>query len=85
MECGANPVYQRAMVNHNFLQRAFELAESGDCSTIREIRAALIRDGFSLWQLSQLGGKELARQLRAKIVAAKNRPGTPSAGANSPS
>jgi hypothetical protein len=71
MEAEAGPAYEQGMVNHDFLRRAFELAESGDCSSLREIRAALIREGFSLWQLSQLSGKQLARQLRAKIAAAK--------------
>jgi hypothetical protein len=53
-----------------FIERAFELADSGKYSRVSEIRAVMTREGFSLRELSQLSGRHLARQLRAKIAAA---------------
>jgi hypothetical protein len=31
----------------------------------------MAREGFSLWQLSQLSGKQLAQNLKARIAAAR--------------
>jgi hypothetical protein len=45
------------MSNINFVQRAYELADSGNYSGVSEIRAVMTREGFSLRQLSQLSGK----------------------------
>jgi hypothetical protein len=59
------------MSNINFLARAFELADSGKFSRITRIRVALAREGFTLRQLSQLGGKELSKELRARIAATR--------------
>lgn len=59
------------MSNVEFLQRAYELAESGAYSRVSEIRAAMTREGFSLQQLAQLGGRQLARELKARIAAAQ--------------
>ena len=51
------------------LERAFELARSGGCLGIAEIRAQLKVEGHSLGQLE---GPSLARQLR-EICAASRR------------
>ena len=59
------------MSNQNFLQRAFELADTGKYARVSDVRSALVREGFSLRQLSQLGGKDLSRQLKARIAAAR--------------
>ena len=59
------------MTNTEFVRRAFELADSGKYSRVSEIRAVMAREGFSLRQLSQLGGKQLAQNLRARIAAAR--------------
>jgi len=60
------------MSNIDFVRRAFELADSGKYSRVSEIRAVLAREGFSLRQLSQLSGKQLAQNLRARIAAARS-------------
>jgi hypothetical protein len=62
------------MSNIEFIKRAQELADSGRYSRVSEIRAAMAREGFSLWQLSQLSGKQLAQNLKARIAAAHQRP-----------
>jgi hypothetical protein len=59
------------MSNIEFIKRAQELADSGRYSRVSEIRAAMAREGFSLWQLSQLSGKQLAQNLKARIAAAR--------------
>jgi len=59
------------MSNIEFIKRAQELADSGRYSRFSEIRAAMAREGFSLWQLSQLSGKQLAQNLKARIAAAR--------------
>jgi len=59
-----------SMSNH-FLLRAFDLADSGKYSTVSEIRAVMAREGFSLAELSQLSGRQLTRQLRARMAAAR--------------
>lgn len=60
------------MTNTEFVRRAFELADSGKYLRVSEIRAVMAREGFSLRQLSQLGGKQLAQNLRARIAAARH-------------
>jgi len=65
--------YSRPMSNHEFLRRAFELADSGKYPSVQSIRKALERENFSLRELSQLGGKSLWQQLRARIAAARIR------------
>jgi len=60
------------MSNQVFLQRAFELADSGDYKRVSEIREVMTREGFTLRELSQLSGRHLARQLRAKMAAARS-------------
>ena len=46
------------------LERAFELARSGQCANVAEIRAALKREGFDQVQ-GHLAGPSITRQLRA--------------------
>ena len=60
------------MSNVDFLERAFALADTGEYLTVSEIRKGLIKEGFSLWQLSQLAGKELQSSLRERIAAARS-------------
>jgi hypothetical protein len=50
------------------LERAFELARTGDCSGIKEIRAQLKAEGY---RLGQLEGRSLARQLREICTASR--------------
>lgn len=49
------------------LERAFELAKSGKCGSVDDIRRALISEGF---RVSQLEGPLLRRQLRDLIAHA---------------
>jgi hypothetical protein len=60
------------MSNTEFIKRAQELADSGKYSRVSEIRATMAREGFSLWQLSQLSGKQLALHLKARMAAAQH-------------
>jgi hypothetical protein len=48
------------------LERAFQLAESGDCRSVEEIRKKLISEGY---YAAQITGKTLLRQLQALISA----------------
>jgi len=50
------------------LERAFELAKSGECATVQEIRKRLKAEGLVAGQVE---GKMLFRQLRDLIEAAK--------------
>ena len=60
------------MSNIDFLARAYALADTGKFATVTEIRKALTNEGFSLWQISQLAGKELQSRLRERIAAARS-------------
>jgi hypothetical protein len=50
------------------LERAFELARSGECATVSDVKLRLKQEGLSI---SQLEGPSLARQLREICAAAK--------------
>ena len=52
------------------LERAFALAQSGDCAGPGEIKAQLKQEGFSVDQVS---GPTLMRQLRALCAKARER------------
>jgi hypothetical protein len=61
------------MGNHDFLERAFALADGGMVRTIDDIRGALLREGYTYKEVAQLSGSVLRRQLRARIrIAARN-------------
>jgi len=60
------------MTNHRLLERAFALAESGEVSGLVELRRKLAEEGYSQWQLEQLAGAALHRQLKAKMDAARS-------------
>ena len=64
------PTSVAAMSTNEFLSRAFELADSGKYARVSEIRAVMTHEGFSLRELSQLSGRHLSRQLKARISAA---------------
>jgi hypothetical protein len=51
------------------LERAFQLAKSGQVARIDEIRAVLKREGYSA---DQVQGRQLARQLNELIKAARS-------------
>jgi hypothetical protein len=51
------------------IERAFELAKSGSCQDLGEIRRRLAREGFDDVQ-EHLSGAEIKRQLVATIKAA---------------
>jgi hypothetical protein len=54
------------------LERAFALARSGDCESVRAIRVQLKAEGFGLMQLE---GPSLIKQLQAICMA--SRPASP--------
>ena len=53
------------------LERAFELAKSGTCASVSEIKQRLKSEGHSV---DQITGAVLKRQLRALIQAAAGKP-----------
>lgn len=54
------------------LERAFDLARSGHCPNVAEIKKRLRKEGYSA---EQIMGPRLEAQLRALIEAANARPG----------
>ena len=63
------------MGNHDFLERAFALADGGMVRTVDDIRGALLVEGYTQEMVRQLSGAVLSRQLRARIRAAAGQPG----------
>jgi hypothetical protein len=59
------------MGNRELLELAFALAESGKVSDIGDVRARLMREGFTYAELGQFSGSALSRQIIAKIAMAK--------------
>jgi len=57
--------------NHELLKRAFEIADSGEVNGVVELRRRLASEGFGQWQLDQLGGRAILKQLRGKMRAAR--------------
>ncbi len=53
------------------MERAFELAKSGACTSVDDIKRCLRLEGFAI---SQIVGSSLARQLRALIAEARGEP-----------
>ena len=51
-------------LGRNALERAFELARSGEARTVSEIKKKLKSEGYSL---ADFVGRQLSRQLRAII------------------
>jgi hypothetical protein len=52
------------------LERAFQLAKSGNCTSVADIKRRLIEEGYSV---AQVTGRELAKQLGALIRAARQK------------
>jgi hypothetical protein len=52
------------------LERAFQLAKSGNCTSVADIKKRLIEEHYPV---AQVTGSELAKQLRALIKAARQR------------
>jgi hypothetical protein len=50
------------------IERAFQLAKSGDCASVHKIRKRLKTEGYSV---AQITGGVLLRQLNALIKAAQ--------------
>ena len=59
------------MGNRELLERAFALAESGRVRTIKDIRITLMREGFTYFDLGQLSGTTLSKQIAHVIASAK--------------
>jgi hypothetical protein len=51
------------------LERAFQLAKSGSCSSVPEIKKRLLAEGYSA---AQVTGRVLSKQLEALIKAAQD-------------
>jgi hypothetical protein len=71
MANGAAWAYLTRMIDRiTTLERAFELARSGDCASIGEVREKLAAEGYSLHQLT---GPTLLKQLRTLCTASQMR------------
>jgi hypothetical protein len=57
--------------NLSALERAFQLARSGQVIDVKDIKAQLKREGYDL---AQITGSLLVRQLQRIIKAARNNP-----------
>jgi hypothetical protein len=57
------------MSNCGLLERAFALAESQSIRSLNDLRRALRAEGYTHYQLTQLVGPGLAKQLSLKIRA----------------
>jgi hypothetical protein len=55
--------------NKTALERAFELARSGRYQNVEQVKRAISAEGYVR---QQVDGRELSRQLRAIIVAARS-------------
>jgi hypothetical protein len=62
--------YMLGAMDHNItaLERAFQLAESGECDSVEDLKKRLKAEGYST---KQIVGRELARQLRGLITVAR--------------
>ncbi|HEY0027000.1 MAG TPA: hypothetical protein VGC35_03950 [Allosphingosinicella sp.] len=58
------------MTEPTTIERAFEIARSGSCTSVQEIRMALKKERFDNVE-AHLAGPSLARQLRTLCEAAK--------------
>ena len=61
------------MTEKSTVERAFELARSGDCRTLDDIRRRLNAERYEAVS-SHLAGSSLARQLRDAMKTAQARP-----------
>lgn len=61
------------MGNHELLEKAFALADSGEVASISELRRALIEGGITMIELQQFHGRALVRQLRERIAKSRKR------------
>lgn len=59
------------MGNLDLLEKAFALADSGEVTSIVELRTALIEGGITIIDLQQFHGKALVRQLSDRIAKAQ--------------
>lgn len=58
----------RDFSNRILLERAFELAGTAGCNTVAQIRSALLKEGYSHFQVNQLALSSLRGQLQARIA-----------------
>ena len=61
------------MGNLELLEKAFAIADSGEVSTVMELRQALIGGGVTITELQQFHGRALVRQLSARIAKSRKR------------
>jgi len=61
-------LYRRMQPNTNTIERAFELAKSGQCVSVAEIKRRLHAEGYFA---DQIEGRTLSEQLKAIIDKAR--------------
>ncbi|HVZ05434.1 hypothetical protein [Hyphomicrobium sp.] len=54
--------------NTSALERAFQLAKSGRCATVQEVKRDMKKEGYSI---NQVTGRALQKQLNALIAEAR--------------
>ncbi|MGV9010709.1 hypothetical protein [Brevundimonas sp.] len=52
------------------MERAFELARSGRCRSVRDVKQALKKEGFGNVEIMELGVGSVPRDLRRACLAA---------------
>ena len=59
-----------AAMDHNVtaIERAFELAKSGSCASVSDVKKRLRAEGYSITQIT---GRTLSKQLDALLKAAR--------------
>jgi hypothetical protein len=70
----ARPARPRDFSNGRLLERAFELAGTAGIGSVSAIRSALLREGYSNFEVNQLALRSLSRQLQGHIRKARRKP-----------
>ena len=60
------------MGHRELLERAFALAQSGNIRSVKDIRVTLMREGFTYFDLGQLSGTTLSKQIAHTIASVKS-------------
>jgi hypothetical protein len=62
------------MSNQGFLERAFALADSGTVQNVKDIRSTQLTEGYTYFEVDQISGTTLSKQLTVKIQGRKPSP-----------
>lgn len=54
-----------------FLVRAFQVAKSGNCATLNDLKTYLKIEGYTVSEMEHLAGSSLRRQLAALLASSR--------------